>query len=228
MKKVPLLLLYFFSTLFASAQKSKIATYIGFQAGVVAPIQNNHYAIATYKMGLPSFSYAASIENRFTINYKLNFSLQYSISYFNIVQKNLEKHIADFEAKQQIENDKKSKLNANFSLNSIYKINKCVGIIGGIGLARPLNLMDHETVNKKLKYTTSPANKYTDKFIPTLNPFFIIGIENSCTVFRKNLIYSIQYNIGFMPNRSLPIQDNHTNGENKYMHGVNIGLKYKY
>lgn len=224
MKKVTLVLLYFLSVHLIYAQKSNTKTFIGFQTGVIAPVMYNSYAISKYKIGLPSFSYSASIENRFTLNYKLNFSLQYSISFFNIMQKNLEKNISESAARIADENKKANEVTSNINFNTIYRINKDLGVVGGVGIAKPFDFMDKNSCRKNsLKTDCNPQGN--NKFIPTLNPFFIIGIENSCTIFRKNLIYSIQYNIGFVPYRTLPMQKSN---ESPYMHGVNIGLKYKY
>ena len=102
-----------------------------------------------------------------------------------------------------------------------------MNLVGGVGVAQPISFMDKSTCRKN-NIKAECGTGYTNKFVPTLNPFFMIGIENSCKIFHKNLIYSIQYNIGFVPYSTMPVQKNNTQGESQYMHGVNIGLKYKY
>lgn len=228
MKKAALILLCCFFANMISAQKSKKNTYIGFQAGVMAPFTYNNYSISKYKIGLPSFSYTASIENRFTINYKLHFSLQYSLSFFSHMQKKLEDNIIKNESQSKPENTPKSEFNSGINLNTMYNIKNNVNVYGGIGVTKPINLMD-KNIGKNKEVCRAPStNCNSNKFIPVLNPFFVIGIENSCNIFRRNLIYSIQYNIGFMPYRNLPLQKNAPQAEKQYMQGVNIGVKYQY
>lgn len=227
MKKRIILLLLFFSVNEIHAQKNNVKTYVGFQTGIVAPIQRANYSIPKYKIGLPSFSYAASIENRFTLNYKLNFSLQYSISYFNVMRRNLENNIVESSARIAENNKRAQEFATNINLNAVYSVKKDICVIGGLGLTRPLNFMDKNTDKKNVNFCNNSCEK-SNKYSPALSPFFMIGIENSCTLFRRNLIYSVQYNIGFLPSKALPIQESTPSSTNQYMHGVNIGLKYKY
>lgn len=228
MKKITLLLLYFFFAQLVLAQKGQTRTMIGFQTGIVAPFTINNYSIPKYKIGLPSFSYSASIEKRFTLNYKLSFSLQYSLSYFYLMQKNLEKAMIKNESKLNPEKENINHFASNMSFNTIYKVKNDFGIVGGVGVSKPMNFMDKSVCRKDNFYNNPECRMNNNKYIPALNPFLIIGIENSCTIFRKNLIYSIQYNIGFLPYRNMPLQNNTSPAETQYMHGVNIGLKYKY
>jgi hypothetical protein len=225
MKKVTLILLYILSVHFVYAQKGSKSTYIGFQAGVQAPVSSSNYGFSKYKIGLRSFSYAASIENRFTLNYRIKFSMQYSITYFNMLAKNLEKNVLESQAKATEENKKNNAFSTNISFNTLYRIKNDLHVTAGAGVSKPIQFMD-KSVCRKNSLQAECGGTQSNKFIPTLNPFFIIGIENSCRIFNKNLVYSIQYNIGFAPYRTLPLQK--ASAESQYTHGVNIGLKYKY
>lgn len=225
MKRVTLLLLCCLFVHFVSAQRGGKRVFIGFQTGVNAPLNDKHFGISQYKIGLPSFSYAASIENRFTLNYTIQFSLQYSISYFNLMRKDLQKNITEIEAKNAEESKRAKEFSSGISLNTLYRVKNDLQIVGGIGVAKPFSFTDKNVCRKNsVQADCRPSNN--NKFIPVLNPFFMIGIENSCKIFNKNLTYTIQYNIGFAPYRTSPVQS--LSRENQYMHGVNIGLKYKY
>lgn len=219
MKNYTLILLCLLLGSATFAQKGKNNTFIGFQTGVVAPLSFGDYSVSKYKIGLPSFSYSASIENRFTINNKLNFSLQYSLTYFNIMQKNQE--YGCFNTPSNGQNDEFA---ASINLNTIYKFKRDAGIIGGVCISNPIN---QTNAGENTTYSETPVAASTKK-TPVFNPFFIIGLENSTKLFHKSLIYSLQYNIGFMPYRNLPLQKNSNASANQYMQGVNIGLKYKY
>ena len=225
MKRVTLILLCCLCVHLVCAQKDGKKMFIGFQTGISAPLSYNPYGISKYKIGLPSFSYSASIENRFTLNYKIQFSLQYSISYFNMMQKNLQKNIMAIEAKNAEESRKAKEFSSGISLNTLYRVKNDLSIVGGVGINKPFSFTDKNVCRKNVfSAECQPGN--SNKFVPVLNPFFMIGIENSCKIFNKNVTYSIQYNIGFTPYRTAPAQK--IPGESQYMHGVNIGLKYKY
>ena len=57
--------------LYAQSQKSHVI--VGFQSGVVSPIYLSNLSLKKIKLGLPTFSYAASVEKRFSIHNKLLF-----------------------------------------------------------------------------------------------------------------------------------------------------------
>ncbi|MCC7029721.1 MAG: hypothetical protein IT257_05390 [Chitinophagaceae bacterium] len=225
MKKVLVILLYILSVHVVYAQKSSRNMYIGFQAGVLAPVSYSSNGFSKYKVGLPSFSYAASIENRFTLNYRIRFSVQYSITYFDMMAKNLERNMQESQAKAAEESKRAHSFSNNISFNSLYRIKNDFSLTAGVGVAKPIQFMDKSVCRKNVIQSgcMPPQN---NKFVPNLNPFFMVGIENTCRIFNKNLIYSIQYNIGFAPYRTLPVQK--SAAESQYTHGVNIGLKYKY
>ena len=228
MKKLLFILLYFFSVCTMTAKKNQMSTLIGFHVGSTAPINPRNYGIPKYKMGLPVFSYATSIENRLTINYKLNFSLQYSLTYFHTVQRNIQQKMAADAEILDLEKKKVNQVSTGISFNSNYLVSKNFGLVAGFWVSKPLQFSNFSSDTKKIKMLDFPSKQCPEKFSATLSPFLMIGIENSCNLFRKNLIYSIQYNLGFMPNRYLPIRVQSTQPESQYSHGIQIGLKYKY
>ena len=227
MKKLLLFLFMFFAVVSVTAKKNQMSTLVGFHIGKVASMNPRNYSIPKYKLGLPVFSYATSIENRFTINYKLNFSLQYSLTYFHNVQQNLHRKMPSSEERLDLNKGTESQISTGISFNSNYKVGKKFGVVAGLGLAKPFRFDNLNLDSKKIKLQDYPSN-CSNKFTPVLSPFLIIGIENNCNIFRKNLIYSIQYNLGFMPGRNLPMSVQSPQNESEYSHGIQIGLKYKY
>lgn len=219
MKTIFYILLFCSISTISLAQKNNCNAIIGFQTGISAPFSTHDFSLPKFKIGLPSFSYAASIEKRFTIKNKLNFSLQYSITFFKILQQNLNVNRIKNEQDKLTQHE----ITNSISLNNIYKLKDNFNFVSGIGMSTPLQF---QTMNENKNYENiTQKNK---KFSPILNPFFMVGIENKCTIFRKSLILSLQYNIGFMPYRNQPMINNASNNENQYIQSISIGLKYMY
>ena len=73
MKKWIVYLVFIFTSLHVHAQKKKSTTLIGFHVGQGNSTMNPKSNFLKYKIGLPSFSYAASIEQRLQIKNKFSF-----------------------------------------------------------------------------------------------------------------------------------------------------------
>ena len=195
------------------AQHKKKNTLIGFQIGVQNPPSlPSSISIPTFKLGIPSFSYAASIENRFTIRNQLSFSLQYALNYYQLNQQ-----LLPLRFKQQY---------IAISTDAVVSmgVSKKSSVLIGGGISQPVytktaNFQTAELGVYKSESTFSIANLYY------LQTHMIIGIENRTKLFNKNLYYSLQYNFGFMPLRYRLASPAPHQGMQQ---GVSIGLKFMY
>ncbi|MBK7692215.1 MAG: hypothetical protein IPJ31_14290 [Bacteroidetes bacterium] len=170
MKQLLLFLIIFSTATSVSAKKSQMSTLVGFHIGKVATMNPRNYAIPKYKLGLPVFSYATSIENRFTINYKLNFSLQYSLTYLHTVQPNLRRKMPSTEERLDMQKGNESQLSTGISFNSNYKLSKNIGVVAGLGLAKPFRFDNLCLDSKSIKLpdfpTKAPNGLHCFKSIP--------------------------------------------------------------
>jgi len=214
MKNILPFLLCFCISCHINAQQKKSETLLGVQMSI-APLAPMKTKIPTFKLGVQSFSYSTSLENRLSLRKKLNFSLQYSLNYTRI---------------RAINSNASSNLfSTNVSAAGIYNLKQDVQVVVGGGVQKPLSLSTMpaaRTIPSALIQHKSNG-KYSLKQLNNLNPYFIIGLENSTKLFNKNLIYSLQYNFGFTPSKYKVIEESTTETE-RNQGSVQIGLKYKY
>jgi hypothetical protein len=223
MKKIICFIVFFQIVNHSFAQKKKKGICFGAQFAMNVPMLKP-MTIQKCRLGLPTFSYAASIEKRFTINNSLNFSLEYSLNFArylrnqNLLQKN------------------------NFSsalATKLYKpIFQQVNIFTGVGVNVLFGhnenfnyvMSNPDIINCFPSESTKPNESWTTPKKSRLNPFFLVGFEKTTQIFKKRLIYSLQYNFGFMPIlKSTGIDANSINGSGEInTNGFRIGLKYKY
>lgn len=218
MKKCILYILLFFIIISDSyAQKNQISTIrFGIHTGIYMPLVYKTYSSPKLKLGLPSFSYTASVENKLSLNNQLNFTLQYSLTFFSLLQQKLNS------IQTQIKQAPEVKTISSFQSNVGYYIKKDVTLIAGIGLNLPMRFEQFSNQSELKLYSetnTNQENKYTSH----LSPYFICGIEKDCKLFKNQLSYSIQYQLGFVPNRNIQANNNFTPFQ-----AITIGLKYKY
>jgi len=196
------------------AQSKKTSTIVGFQTGLVAPIYFSNASIKNIKLGLPTFSYAASIEKRFSIHNKLNFSFQYSLNYTK------QNKIKQEETNYYLKN--KGTISTGISINTIYEAGKRTSLIAGLGMSKAVSdyFSEKQASNSVVKSKTFTVNDF--------NPSLILGIENNTKIFNKNLYYSLQYNIGFYPfSKNIRAENGENNGP-CCTQGLQFGIKYKY
>jgi hypothetical protein len=195
------------------------ATFVGFNKTMIMPIQHGKSSIQTIKLGLPSFSYSTSLEQRFSLNNKLKFSLQYSLTYFNLNIPPSEKSNTPFKMRD---------FSAGVGANAIYQFRKDACVITGFTINKPVyscfkTSTPTESPNQKImieqkRFELQNSNNW--------NPYFTVGFEKQFTLFKRDMRYSIQYNFGFMPYRNQYFQQNPSQKET-YIQGISIGVKYK-
>ncbi len=219
MRKIFTLLLLSLASCQLNAQQSNSSLLIGSQVGIsrLAPMKTR---IPTFKLGVQSFSYSTSLENRLSIRKKLNFSLQYSLNYTHF------RSVPSLSAKTP----SKNVLSTSVSASSVYQIKSDLCVVTGVGIQKPFCLKPNSSQQKEILNTLlskKADTRYSIKNLHQITPYFIIGFENSTKLFNKNLIYSLQYNVGFMPSKYRVIEEGSTENESN-QGGVQIGLKYKY
>lgn len=166
------------------------------------------------KLGLPTFSYQAGLEHKFSIHKKLNFSLQYAMHYSMLNQMRAN------EINYYIKNKDKA-LGLNLQFNANRKVGKQNSVKAGLGVNQSILQPEFEFQNKEVsqqKIKTIPASGF--------NPYLMIGIERNMKWFNKQLYYSIEYNLGFFP-LTQKMQVFAPSGYNLFNQGLVIGLKYK-
>ena len=215
-------LLFIFTTLLffscsAEAKSKKTTSFFGFQLGYQVP----KYSASCHqprKLGIPSFSYAASLEQKFSSKRRLSFSTQYALRYSRQIQYT-PNNIANKSSEPS------SQLNIGVQVQTNLAVTKKTNLFGGIGVQQPI-VQTWNTTNTKTitfgdeKYIAPKKPSYLDAY--QAQPYFLIGVENSIKLFNRSLYYSIQYNIGFFPFR----QNNYTITPST-VSGVQIGIKYK-
>ena len=196
------------------AQSKKSCTLVGVQSGIVSPIYFSKASIKNIKLGLPTFSYAASIERRFSIHNKLNFSFQYSLNYTKQNQLKIE------ETNYYLKN--KGSISTGISMNTIYDAGKRTSLYAGVGMSKAVS----EYFSQKQAAVNLIKNKTFS--VKDFNPSLILGIENNTKLFNKNLYYSLQYNIGFYPFSKNVRTENGENSSPSCTQGLHVGIRYKY
>lgn len=171
------------------------------------------------KIGLPSFSYASSLEQRFTLKNKLKFSLQYSLVYFHLNMNKLQQTIA--------QNTKVKELSAGVGIQAILQFRKDACVVTGFNLNKPIyscfkTNLPSEVPNKSI---SSTQQRFSVQDLNSWNPMFNIGFEKKFNLFNRNLHYTFQYQFGYRFNKYNPnlVSKDHSN----YLHGISVGLKYK-
>jgi hypothetical protein len=212
MKKWIVYLIFILVSGIANAQTKRVSTLIGFHVGIDNSKLNVHSNFSKYKIGLPSFSYATSIEQRLKIRNKLSFSLQYSVNYFSFSKRMLNSTILH---KKEIIN--------SIGVNSNFQLAQKTFITIGLGVEKSFFAQNKYAIKADHSSLNTTENKFTIKDFNKFNPYFLIGIENGIQLLNKNLYYSLQYNLGFNSLKS-PKSSNETNSSNEFR----IGLKYKY
>ncbi len=209
-------LLFLLTTILAGglyAQSKKPVTLVGFSTGFVSPIYLSNTSLRNIKIGLPTFSYAASVEKRFSLHQKLNFSFQYSLNYFR-PQKPISPE------SKQISQSSSGNLSTGINLAVFYPINQptTLSVYSGVGVSQAIS-----------SYFSDRMNNSNKMFGPKdFNTSLLLGIENSILLFNRNLYYSLQYNIGFFPySHSIQTETNKANSPAMFQN-VQFGLKYKY
>ncbi len=222
MKRLLFLLLLLVSNVWDinATHKYSLHSYLCFNSFYYSPLSQPHSTIPTYKLGFQRFSSQASIEHKLSVHRHLTFSLQYSLAFFSILQQKLQ-HYAKAETNNQSIASAppiSSFAQTNIELNLKHK----TSIISGGGVLRTnptskLSLMSESpTISKGMNF--QPANYY---------PYFMVGVEKNCNVFNREMVYSLQYHIGFMPLNCTPLEKGPL-AERSYLQGLSIGIKYKY
>lgn len=198
------------------AKNNSMKTYVSASSSMFSPYK----PIPSYKLGMRSFSYTSGLEHRFKLNNKLNFSLQYSLTYFNLNLEAISKKLASFNSKE---------ISTGISTNLSYQIRKDACVITGFSLNKPVfscfkTDAPSENPNARIINTNK---RFEFQNINTWNPYFTIGFEKQFNLFKKNLTYSLQYNFGFMPYRNQFFIDQNSNLPKTYMQGITLGVKYK-
>lgn len=212
MKKWIVYLVFIFTSLHVHAQKKKSTTLIGFHVGQGNSTMNPKSNFLKYKIGLPSFSYAASIEQRLQIKNKFSFSLQYSVHYFSLSKRMLNSVILN-----------KKGISNSIGIHSNFQVTKKTVINAGFGVNKSIYSQNKSMGTSYESSTRINENKFTIQDFNQFNPYFLIGIENGIQLLSKNLYYSLQYNFGF---NSLQLQKNPNDASS--LNEFRIGLKYKY
>jgi hypothetical protein len=192
------------------AQSKQHATLIGFRYGVVSPVYLSSASVRNIKLGIPTFSYAASIERRFSLHNKLNFSFQYSLNYYKTGQ------IKTMPAEQAVQS-RPTGISNEINLSVFYPINerKHLSVYSGVGVSQAVSTYFSDKMKPKSR----------NFGLNDVNPSLILGMENSIRLFNKNLYYSLQYNIGFFPfSRAISTE----NDRPALQQNLQFGLKYKY
>lgn len=210
MKNLLLVLVACFLAAGLYAQSTKNCTLIGVQGGVITPVYFSNASIKNIKLGLPTFSYAASVEKRFSIHNKLNFSFQYSLNYTKQNQLKME------ETNYYLQN--RGRISSTVSLNTFYQVGPQTSVYAGVGMTKAVS--GYFTSAQKAKGNTFSTADF--------NPSLILGIENSMRLFNKNLYYSLQYNLGFYPFSKYIRTGSDMNSSPSCTQGLHLGIKYKY
>ncbi|MCC6447805.1 MAG: hypothetical protein IT215_03885 [Chitinophagaceae bacterium] len=222
MKKLLFLLLLLLSNVWTihSSPKYSLHSYLCFNSFYYSPLAQNNSSIPTYKLGFQRFSSQASIEHKLSVHRHLTFSLQYSLTFFSILQQKLQHYAKEETHNQTVASAPpiSSFAQTNIELNLKHKTSIISG--GGVFRTSPIskvNLMNESpSIDKRMNF--QPANYY---------PYFMVGIEKNCTIFNREMVYSLQYHIGFMPFTCSPLEKGPV-AERSYFQGLSIGIKYKY
>ena len=201
-----------------SSPKYSLQSYFCFNTFYFSNIQNTT-TIPSYKIGFQRFSSQASIEHKLSIHRHLTFSLQYSLAFFNLLQQKLQQFV--YETK----NNQPLSISNFVQTNVEYKLKNRVSLISGLGLISNQPIPKFNFTNEQPSFSKSPPEH--QNFKTGFYPYFMIGIEKNCSLFKKEMTYSFQYHIGFLPFNH--IQNEYpSHAEKDYFQGISIGIKYKY
>lgn len=202
MRYLVLTAVLFFIVNLSNAQLKSKSTLIGVSTSVFAPACGSK---SKFSLGIPSFSCSASLENRFSLNKKLNFSYAYSLNYFNVA-------LSSGQRSQQV--------TGAVQFNQFFQACHSNRLVASVGNHFPLlstSNLQHERA----------ANQNSLLAYRCLNPFVGLGVENQFKINNRNLLYSIQYQVGANPSRTTPSFNPKTNNSS-VLQGVHLGIKYKY
>lgn len=217
MKKLTILLLMSVLAFGAEAKLKKPETIIGVQKTALFNVGFNAQTPVCKSLGIPSFSYSSSLEQRFSLHTNLKFSLQYSLTYFNMNMQHLQQTIA--------KNAKTSELSAGIGVQAIYQFRKDACVVTGFTMNKPVyTCFKADVPQESGKWSSINEQRFTLQDCRSWNPMLNIGFEKQFTIFNKDLRYSIQYNFGYFNGRNSFLQGMNSP---RYMHGVSFGLKYK-
>jgi hypothetical protein len=219
MRKLNCFILLIVLSCSAGAQSRKMQRSFGFQTQIMVPIKQN---LPRITLGIPSFSYGASLERRFTLHNKLKFSYNYSLNYFRFqTPKNEVPTLTKMKLPQ-------SELSAGIGVNAIYQFRKQSCILTGFTMNKPVytcfkvNTLNEDPTQPVFRQT---ERKFTLQDLNRWNATFMIGIERSMQLFKKELAYSLQYHFGFRPEDQF---NEKVGNPLMFQHGIQIGIKYNY
>ncbi len=167
MRKIITLLLLSLASCQLNAQQKVSSLLIGTQVGLT-PLAPMKTRIPTFKLGVQSFSYSTSLENRLTIRKKLNFSLQYSLNYTHFRQS------PSLSAKST----SKNVLSTSVSASSAYEIKSALCVVTGVGIQKPFCLKPNSSQQKEILNTLLSKKvdaRYSMKNLNQISPYFIFG-----------------------------------------------------
>jgi|694.fasta_scaffold34730_3 hypothetical protein len=193
------------------AKQKKKSTYVGVSMTYNPNAVITKTSLNQLSIGMPTFSYGASLEKRICIKNKLNFSLQYSLNYARMDTRN---HVFQ----------KQHKFSHSLSLQQFKPLTNKMNAFMGLGL----NMNTPNYTQLSYSGCFNQQNKF-DNAHTKFDPYAIIGIEKKVALFNKELIYSLQYNLGFLP----LIQQRNSTETRLHLHdpntnGFRVGLKYRY
>jgi hypothetical protein len=204
---------------FATAQQSK---FVEVNVGT----RNFSNINKAYKLGLPSFSFAASIGRKMSIKKNLTFSYQFGI---------IESRIKNSINQNRLKETTFSNISASAATKIELNINKNNSVFAGIQFNKSIvDFISNKYVNPG-DLPTAKAKANSDFNTVNLSDMkqyssnVMLGFTHTLQTFHNRLSFSIQYNLGFAPyqNINLPINQP-ANTSQKLYHGVQIGLIYKY
>ena len=202
------------------SQRSKSSNYFGIQSTYT---RTAYQPIRKLKLGFTSFSYGASLERRFSLRNQLKFSYNYALNYlrFNVAQPTNSPSLT----KRTFPG---SELSAGIGVNAIYQFRKQSCVITGFSMNKPVYTcfkVEGISEDPSKPIVRSQETKFTLSDLNRWNAYFMIGLEQSMKLFKRELVYSLQYHLGFQP-------DFYFGGGQRpdlmMTHGIQVGLKYKY
>ena len=219
MQKLTILLLMCVLACQAEAKGKKYETFISFQKSALFNVGFNPKTPICKSLGIPSFSYSSSLEQRFSLHTNLKFSLQYSLTYFNMNMQQLQQTIA--------RNLKTNELTAGVGVQAIYQFRKDACVVTGFTMNKPVySCFKADVPNEAGKWSSLSQQKFSLQDSRSWNPMFNIGFEKQFTLFNRDMRYSIQYNFGYSTSRN-PYLYSYPAQRGSYLHGISIGVKYK-
>lgn len=202
------------------SQRNTSSTYFGIQSTLT---RTAYQPIPKHKLGFTSFSYGASLERRFSLRNQLKFSYNYALNYLR------------FSPPQPTNSPSLTKrtfpgseLSAGIGVNAIYQFRKQSCVITGFSMNKPIYTcfkVDGISEDPSKPIIRNQETKFTLSDLNRWNAYFMIGLEQSMKLFKRELVYSLQYHFGFQP-------DTYFGGVQRseliMTHGIQVGLKYNY